>query len=65
MSHTVTSERDGPVLVITICRPELRNAIDRATSEAIARAMTNSTATTLCVLAYSPAQARLFVRAWT
>ena len=39
MSHTVTSERDGPVLVITICRPELRNAIDRATSEAIARAM--------------------------
>ena len=39
MSHTVTSERDGPVLVITICRPELRNAIDRATSEAIAQAM--------------------------
>jgi enoyl-CoA hydratase len=39
MSHTVTSERDGPVWVITICRPEMRNAIDRATSEAIAQAM--------------------------
>jgi enoyl-CoA hydratase len=39
MSHTVTTERDGPVWVITICRPEMRNAIDRATSEAIAQAM--------------------------
>ena len=39
MSHTVTTERDGPVWVITICRPEMRNAIDRATSQAIARAM--------------------------
>ena len=39
MSKTVTIERDGQVLVITICRPEMRNAIDRATSEAIAQAM--------------------------
>ena len=39
MSETVTLERDGHVLVITICRPEMRNAIDRATSEAIAQAM--------------------------
>lgn len=39
MSQTVTVERDGHVLVITICRPEMRNAIDRATSEAIAQAM--------------------------
>ena len=39
MSHTVTTERDGPVWVITICRPEMRNAIDCATSEAIAQAM--------------------------
>lgn len=39
MSRTVTTERDGPVWVITICRPEMRNAIDRATSEAIAQAM--------------------------
>jgi enoyl-CoA hydratase len=39
MSHTVTTERDGPVWVITIRRPEMRNAIDRATSEAIAQAM--------------------------
>lgn len=39
MSKTVTVERDGHVLVITICRPEMRNAIDRVTSEAIAQAM--------------------------
>lgn len=39
MSKTVTIEREGHVLVITICRPEMRNAIDRATSEAIAHAM--------------------------
>ncbi len=39
MSSTVTLARDGRVLVITICRPEMRNAIDRATSEAIAQAM--------------------------
>jgi len=31
--------REGAVLVITLNRPEVRNAIDRATSEAIARAM--------------------------
>jgi enoyl-CoA hydratase len=39
MSNIIKLERDGHVLVITICRPELRNAIDRATSEAIAQAM--------------------------
>ena len=39
MSHTVTTERDGPVWVITICRPDMRNAIDRATSQALALAM--------------------------
>jgi enoyl-CoA hydratase len=39
MSNTVKLEREGHVLVITICRPEMRNAIDRATSEAIAQAM--------------------------
>ncbi len=39
MSHTVTTEREGHVLVITVCRPEMRNAIDRATSQAIAQAM--------------------------
>jgi enoyl-CoA hydratase len=38
-SATVLIERIGPVLVVTINRPEARNAIDRATSEAIAAAM--------------------------
>jgi enoyl-CoA hydratase len=38
MNHTVTVEREGQVLVVTISRPEMRNAIDRATSEAMAEA---------------------------
>ncbi len=36
---TVLVQREGAVLVVTINRPQVRNAIDRATSEAIARAM--------------------------
>jgi enoyl-CoA hydratase len=39
MSNSVTVERQGQVLVVTITRPEMRNAIDRATSEAMAEAM--------------------------
>lgn len=35
----VLVSREGAVLVITINRPEVRNAINRATSEAIARAL--------------------------
>jgi enoyl-CoA hydratase len=41
-THTlpdVVVGREGPVLVVTINRPQMRNAIDRATSEAIAQAM--------------------------
>jgi enoyl-CoA hydratase len=34
----VRSEIDGPVMVVTIDRPEVRNAIDRATSAALAEA---------------------------
>ena len=36
---SVIVEREGAVLVVTINRPQARNAIDRATSEAIAAAM--------------------------
>lgn len=36
---TVRVERDGAVLIVTIDRPHVRNAIDRATSQAVARAM--------------------------
>lgn len=42
MDHTkstVRVDRDGPLLVVTLHRPEVRNAIDRATSEAVAGAM--------------------------
>jgi len=35
----VLVEREGAVLVVTINRPAVRNAINRATSEAIAQAM--------------------------
>lgn len=36
---TVLVQREGPLLVVTIQRPQVRNAIDRATSESIAAAM--------------------------
>ena len=39
MNGTVLTEQDGAILTVTISRPERRNAIDRATSEAIAAAM--------------------------
>ena len=35
---TVEIERDGSVVIITITRPEVRNAIDRATADALAAA---------------------------
>ncbi len=34
----VTVERDGPVTTVTLSRPEVRNAIDRATAAELARA---------------------------
>ena len=39
MSDHVLLQREGPVLVVTINRPAARNAIDHATSQAIADAM--------------------------
>jgi enoyl-CoA hydratase len=39
MSNEVIVSREGRILVVTIHRPEVRNAINRATSEAIALAM--------------------------
>jgi enoyl-CoA hydratase len=38
MSETVRIEHDGPVAIITIVRPEVRNAVDRPTAEALAAA---------------------------
>lgn len=38
-TQTVLVEIDGPILVVTINRPQARNAIDRATSQAIADAI--------------------------
>ena len=35
---TVKVEHDGPVTIVTIDRPEARNAVDRPTAEALARA---------------------------
>lgn len=39
MNQEVLISREGPVLVVTINRPEVRNAINRAASESIASAM--------------------------
>ncbi|MBL3703343.1 crotonase/enoyl-CoA hydratase family protein [Sulfitobacter sp. BDSS02] len=39
MTETVLTTRDGAILTVTLNRPERRNAIDRATSEAIAASM--------------------------
>jgi enoyl-CoA hydratase len=38
MSATVRVERDGPVLVVTIDRPQVRNAVDRPTADALSAA---------------------------
>lgn len=38
MSETVRIERDGSVRIITIVRPEVRNAVDRPTADALADA---------------------------
>ena len=35
---TVRSERDGPVTIVTIDRPERRNAVDRRTADDLADA---------------------------
>jgi len=37
-SPTVRTETDGPVLVVTIDRPDVRNAVDRPTAEALSAA---------------------------
>lgn len=38
MSQAVRLERRGPVSTLILCRPERRNAVDRETAEALARA---------------------------
>lgn len=38
MPDRVRVERDGPVTIVSIDRPEVRNAVDRATAEALAEA---------------------------
>ncbi|MCP5433401.1 MAG: crotonase/enoyl-CoA hydratase family protein [Alphaproteobacteria bacterium] len=38
MSETLRVERDGPVLIVTIDRPGVRNAVDRPTADALVEA---------------------------
>ncbi|MGO9196333.1 MAG: crotonase/enoyl-CoA hydratase family protein [Acidimicrobiales bacterium] len=38
--ETVVIERDGPILIVTIDRPPVRNAVDRPTADALASAFT-------------------------
>jgi enoyl-CoA hydratase len=42
---TVRTEQDAAVLVVTIDRPEVRNAVDRATAEELAEAFCSFDAT--------------------
>lgn len=39
VSGEVLVERDGPILAMTLNRPEVRNAVNHATAEAMARAL--------------------------
>ena len=39
LAQNVQVTREGPVLIVKINRPAMRNALDRAASEAIAQAM--------------------------
>ena len=48
---TVRTERDGPVLVVTIDRPEVRNAVDRETAAALADAFRGFEADDACSVA--------------
>src|SRR5258708_35110827 len=41
MSATVRVERDGPVLMVAIDRPSVRNAVDRPTADALVAAFTD------------------------
>jgi enoyl-CoA hydratase len=36
---TISSEKSGPVTTVILSRPEVRNAVDRATAEALAEAL--------------------------
>ena len=38
MPDRVRIERDGPVTIVSLDRPEVKNAVDRATAEALAEA---------------------------
>lgn len=38
MDHVVVTERDGPVLTVTINRPDARNAVDKPTADALRQA---------------------------
>lgn len=48
MSDAVLVERRGRILVITINRPQARNAINLEVSQALADAMANSTTVRTC-----------------
>ena len=39
MPHTVLVTRNGPVTTVTINRPDVRNAVDNPTAEALAEAL--------------------------
>ena len=61
----VLTERRGNVLLITLNRPEVRNAVNAALAEGVAGRSTSSTPTTASRSACSPAPAASSAPAWT
>ena len=60
----LTEVRDG-VLLVTLNRPEQRNAVNRAVAEGIAARSSGSTQMARCGSACSPAPARASAPGWT
>jgi len=53
--ETIEITADGPVTVVTICRPQRRNAVDAATADALLEAFRAFDADAAASVASSPA----------
>lgn len=65
MADEVLLERQGRTLIITINRPEARNAVNFAVSQGLADAVDELDSDTSLPWQFSPARAATSVRAWT
>lgn len=65
VADEVLTERHGRTLVITINRPEARNAFNLAVAQGLADAMDELDDTPSCRCRSSPERVATFARAWT